>query len=172
MLVLMTGLPASGKTTLAREVAQRINGTVLNKDPIRSALFEARDLEYSTAQDDFVMEIMLQTAAYLFAKDPARVIFFDGRPFSRNSQIERVKQFASAHHQPWRIVECTCSEASARMRIESQIASGEHLAGNRNFDLYLAVRARFEPIAPPKTVIDTDASLDTCLQQAFTALRD
>lgn len=171
MLVLMAGLPGTGKTTLASALASRVSGTVLNKDAIRNVLFEPRDLEYSTRQDDFVMEIMLQTAAYLFTRDAARVVFLDGRPFSQNNQIERVKAFATHQHQPWRIFECVCSEGSARQRLRSQQSSGGHPAANRDFELYIAIKQGFEPIPAPKTVIDTDHSLDSCVEVALRALR-
>jgi len=170
MLVMMAGLPGTGKSTLARELAARLPGTILNKDEIRRALFEPRDLEYSTRQDDFVMEIMLQTAGYLFSKDQARTTILDGRPFSLNSQVERVKAFAVSLSQPWCILECVCSETSARNRLPFQFTSAGHPAANRNFDLYREVQARFEPIPRPKAVIDTDASLEACVNLALNAL--
>ena len=62
MIVLMAGLPGTGKSTLAQALASCFKGAVLSKDEIRHSLFAPGDIEYSTEQDDFVMEIMLQTA--------------------------------------------------------------------------------------------------------------
>jgi len=45
-----------------------------------------------------------------------------------------------------------------------------HPAANRDFSLYLAVKARFEEITLPKVVIDTDRPLVACLEQAKIAL--
>ena len=96
MIVLMAGLPGSGKTTLARELSARLSGAIISKDNIRHALFAPADVEYSVEQDDFCMEIMLETAEYLLRNNPERVIFLDGRTFSRKYQVERVLAFAQS----------------------------------------------------------------------------
>jgi hypothetical protein len=114
---------------------------------------------------------MLETAGYLLARDPERVIFLDGRPFSRRYQIDNVIAAASLLNQPWRILECVCSEETARRRLEQDATSGAHPAGNRGSELYLQVRERFEAITQPKTVIDTDQSINACIGQAISALR-
>lgn len=165
----MAGLPGTGKTTLARELARRTEGCVLGKDEIRAALFPPEDIEYTTAQDDFVMEIMLQTARFLLQKNPGRKIFLDGRPFSCRYQIDRVFEVARELNQLCQILECTCSDDSARRRLEVE-PDPQHPAHNRTFQLYQQVKARFEPITRPKTVISTDQSLETCVQQAMAAL--
>jgi adenylylsulfate kinase len=170
MIVLMAGLPGTGKSTLARAVAARVGGSVIGKDEIRHALFSPRDVEYSTQQDDFVMDIMLEAAAWILRKNPSRVVILDGRTFSQRYQIERVVKAAAELHQPWRILECVCSDETARRRIESQASAGEHVAGNRTFDLYLDVKARFEPITLPETVINTDLPVEECVKQALAAM--
>ena len=167
MLILMAGLPGTGKSTLSRVLATELGGTVIDKDQIRASLFSPPDIEYSTEQDDFCMAVMLKVAGYLLRKDPARVVFLDGRTFSQTYQLKRATGFAEAISQPWRILECICGESTARKRLSND---PNHLAANRDFDLYLKVKSRFEEITFPKTVIDTDQSLDTCIQLATAAL--
>jgi predicted kinase len=164
MIVLMAGLPGSGKSTLCR----KLGGVVLDKDEVRAALFAVSDLEYSTEQDDFCMKVMLETAAYLFKKDPQRTVFLDGRTFSRKYQIDLAITAAVAMNQPWRILECVCSEGTARARIAEQ--GGLHPAKDRDFGLYLRVKERFEEITLPKTMIDTETSLEDCVKVAQAAL--
>ncbi|MGC2197850.1 MAG: AAA family ATPase [Terriglobales bacterium] len=171
MIVLMAGLPGTGKSTLARALASHLAASVLSKDEIRHALFSPEGVEYSAAQDDFVLRMMLEAAGWILQKDPRRFVFLDGRTFSRRYQIDQVLEAAAHLNQPWRILECVCLEETARERIESQALAGEHPAGNRSFDLYVDVKARFEPITLPKTVIDTDLPLEECVKQGLHAVR-
>jgi len=169
MIVLVAGLPGTGKTTLARELAHGTEGALLSKDEIRAALFSSEDIEYSVKQDDFVMEIMLEAARFLLRNAPARKIFLDGRTFSRRYQIDCVLKFANELAQPSTIIECTCSEESARRRLDLE-PDPAHPAHNRTFALYLEVKARFEPITYPKTTISTDQPLEQCVEQALAAI--
>ncbi len=167
MLVLMAGLPGTGKSTLSRALAAELAGTVIDKDEVRAALFSAPDIEYSTEQDDFCMAVMLKVAGYIFRKDPSRLVFLDGRTFSRAYQIKRATGYAEALGQPWRIIECVCSEESARKRLSEE---SSHVAANRDFALYLRVKDRFEEIRLSKTVIDTDQDFEECVRTASRSL--
>jgi predicted kinase len=172
MIVLMAGFPGTGKTTLAHELARRTSGRVLSKDQFRHAIFVSDEIEYSSQQDDFVMHLMLETAGYLLSRNRERKIFLDGRPFSRRYQIENVIAAADSLHQPWRIIECVCSEETARKRLLADAESHAHPAGNRDFKLYLEVKARFEAITLTKIVIDTDKPLAECVEHSLVALRE
>jgi len=130
MIVLMAGLPGTGKSTLAHELAARTSGRVLSKDEVRHAIFLPEEIEYSSRQDDFCLQVMLETAVYLLARNPARAIFLDGRPFSRRYQIENVLAAAASLHQAWRILECVCSDETARHRLAAD-GAGQRDHGGR-----------------------------------------
>jgi predicted kinase len=166
MVVIMAGLPGTGKSTVARSLAQRLPGAVLDKDMIRAALFTPVHVEYSRLQDDFCQEIMLQTAAYLLGRNLSPYIFLDGRTFSRRYQRERVLEFCSQLETKWAILECICSEPTALARLEKADAERIHPAMNRTPDLYHQIRKAWEPIDDPNLVIDTEGSLDSCVDCA------
>ena len=171
MIVLMAGLPGTGKSTIARELAKRTSGRVLSKDGIRHAIFLPEEIEFSSAQDDLCLHVMLETAEHLWSRSPNRIIFLDGRPFSRRYQIENVLAAAASLHQTWRILECVCSDETARRRLAADAQTAAHPASNRDFQLYLEVKSRFETIVHPKTLIDTEQPLQLSLNQALAALQ-
>ncbi|HEY3344144.1 MAG TPA: ATP-binding protein [Anaerolineaceae bacterium] len=170
MLVVFTGLPGSGKSTLARQLAQELNAVILDKDPIRAALFPPEEIEYSTRQDDFCISIILQVAGYIFAKDPHKWVFLDGRPYNRRYQVQVVTDFCREHTIPYRLIECRCSPESAVERLRRAASQGTHVAANRDAGLYREMLAHAEPIEIPHLLVDTDQPLEDCLAQCRAAL--
>jgi len=164
MLIAMAGLPGTGKSTLAQNLADECSGIVLNKDLIRAALFPIALIEYSTRQDDFCMSILFQVASYMLQNDPSLYVILDGRTFSRKYQVEALDQFAEEIKKPLKIIECICPDETVQKRLEEKVTMGaKHLAGNRDYHLYLTMKASFEPIRRPKLVVNTDEDLAHCL---------
>lgn len=166
MIVIMAGLPGTGKSTLARALAERLPGAVLDKDSIRASLFQPPYVEYSLSQDDFCQEIMQETAEYLLSKHAELKVLLDGRTFSRRYQRDRVIEFCSQVGTTWATLECVCSEATALGRIAEAVAANNHLAANRTAELYSELQKVWEPIDQPKLIIDTDENLESCVDRA------
>jgi len=162
MLIAMAGLPATGKTTIAHQLAPALpsSGIILNKDRIRAALFPVAEIEYSETQDDFCVGIMYQVAEYIHRKDRNRYVILDGRTFSKRYQVVALLDIAAKFGVPLRIIECTCSDQVAKQRLENKAAQ-EHHAANRNFELYLSLKEQAQPIEGPKIVLKTDQN---CLE--------
>jgi predicted kinase len=148
VIVAMAGLPGTGKSSLARALAERLNGVVINKDEIRAAAFGPL-IDYSAAQDDFCMELVYRIVAYLHETRPEVPVILDGRTYSRREQVARL--YKALPETP-RVIECVCDDAVARARLD---ADPHHLARNRNFSLYEAVKASADPLEVPRLIIDT-----------------
>ena|ERR1700744_4598213 len=159
--VLFAGLPGTGKSTLAQALAKRLDAAVLDKDRVRAALFPGALTDYSAPQDDLCIRAMLQAAAYLTERGRVHYVFFDGRTFSQQAQIDQILQSAARAGARWRIVQVTCADAVA----EERLARGDpaHAAQNRDPALYRRIQQLFEPIPQPKLEVDTTFGVDKVL---------
>jgi predicted kinase len=148
VIVVMAGLPGTGKSTLGEAIAADFQGGVISKDRIRDAAFGAL-VDYSSAQDDFCMELVYRTVRYLRETRPEVILVIDGRTFSRRAQVSRLVE-ALLETPRW--IECVCDDSVARRRLD---AAPDHLARNRNYELYRGVKAAAEPLEVPRLTIDT-----------------
>jgi predicted kinase len=115
-IVLVSGPPASGKTTLARPLAARLGFALLTKDDIKETLFTAMhglpgDVEYSRTIGAASMELLWSLAPHI----PALVLEAN---FRTQSDYERTRVIALIEKTCAQIVEVYCrlprEEASRR----------------------------------------------------------
>jgi len=164
LLIAMAGLPGSGKSTLAACLEERLAAVVLDEDRVRAALFPPRVIDYSKEQNDLAMAAIYQAAAAILKANPRHVVILDGRTFSRPGQFQPLLDLGERP----RIVECVCDDAVARERLEN----ARHPAANRDFALFLSLKAAAEPITMPHLVLDTGRLLlDECLRRCLDYLR-
>ena len=170
MLIIFTGLPASGKSAVAQRLRTSLDAVLLDKDVVRGCLF-AGHIEYERPQDDLCVTIMYEVAAYHLRKRPQVPVILDGRTYSRRYQIDAVKQAAETMQVPACFIECVCAPETAKLRLDTD--AGTHPAQDRNYELYLRSRAAAEPIAEPRLVLDTDKlDVETCLQRVLAHIQD
>lgn len=173
MLILLVGLPGTGKSTLSRGLVDRFGGFVIDKDVIRPSLFGPSQIEYTVEQDDFCQDVMLLTAEYLLKRHPELRVFLDGRPFSCEYQRESVRIAAERIGTALAVIECVAAEETALARIKSDLESGTHLAANRTEELYFEKKRDFErePLKGPRLSLSSDQELERSVMEAETYLQ-
>lgn len=164
-MIVLAGLPASGKSAVAVRLHKALDSVLLDKDQVRESLFQ-NHVDYSGEQNDLCVEMMYKVASYLLSKDDAPIVIIDGRSFSRKTQIERLKAVVAKLQCKLVLIECVCSSESARQRLEQD--QGVHPAKDRDYSLYSRSKAAAEPITEPRLLLDTDnLSADECARKAL-----
>jgi predicted kinase len=172
MLVAMAGLPGTGKTALARRLAQELDAILLNKDVVRAVLFPPAVLDYSSQQDHICIQAIFAAAGYILRTSPQKTVILDGRTFLRAGQIQELLVLATSLQQRPYVIECVCADEVARERLQRDLAGGQHPAGNRTFALYRALKEKAEPIPLPHLIVDTEqTSLEEGVAQCLEYLR-
>ena len=166
MIVIMAGLPATGKSTLARRLAAELDGLVVDKDEVRAALFSGF-VDYTKAQDDLAMECVYTAAGYVARTRPDAAVFIDGRTFVARRQWARALDFVRTLGAPWRVIETACSDNVGFARLA---ASAGHPAANRSSALYSLLKAGHESIEVDKLVVDTERPIEECVKQCLAYL--
>lgn len=165
----MAGLPASGKSALARRLVDQLDAVWLDKDQVRDFLFKEA-VDYEREQDDLCVDVMYKVASYHLSVRPDKPVILDGRSYSRQYQVDAVKQTATSANVALYIIECVCSPEVARIRLESD--KNIHLAKNRSFAMYQKSRATADVITEPKLVLNTEKhSVTECVRLALTYLK-
>jgi len=151
MLVLVCGLPGTGKSTLSRKLAKRINATLLKTDSVRRELFDKPS--YNEEEKEVVYRTIFIMARYLL---PWQNVVIDGT-FYRRKIRHRVYEVARRTGTEMQVVECTCPEHVIRRRMERRVYRTKAIS-DADYDVYLKIKRLFEPINRRHIVVDTSGS--------------
>ncbi len=152
-IVLVSGAPGAGKTTLAVPLAAALGFALLSKDLIKETLIDqlpgpADDLAYSRRIGGAAMELLWALAAHT----PAAVLEANFRPHSAHER-ERLRDLGAA------VVEvfCDCGAAETARRFAARAAAGVHAAHPLRA-LPPTLLAEYDRPMALGTVLDVDTS--------------
>ncbi len=146
MLLLLSGLPGSGKTTLAKAYAARYGVAHLNSDLLRRELGLMG--RYRPEDKEKVYRLLLERTRQLLQEGKNVVV---DSTFYKTTIREPFQQVAAACKAKLFWVELLAKEETIRQRLKTPRPDSE-----ADFEVYQKIRDAYVPIAEPHLVLQTD----------------
>lgn len=161
-LILVCGLPGSGKSFFAQHLSKKTAALYLNSDLLRKELFPDKR-SYSEPEKQFVYDTLLaRTQSALFDHKPVLV---DATFYKQELRIP-FYALAQKNNIPLYIFYITADEALIKERTSVTRTDSE-----ADFSVYVKLKNLFEPITLPyKTLVSDKNNIDTLLTNALTYL--
>lgn len=156
MLVLVCGIPGVGKTTVAEQVADRLDGELLRTDVVRKELFD--DPEYTDEEARQVYDELLARGEQVATRGGVAVA--DGTFHDRRFR-ELALATAARAGVDCRFVRVECEAETARERIRARAGD----ASDADVSVHDMFRDTFEPLAVEHATIDNSGSLAATRRQ-------
>jgi len=148
MLLLLSGLPGSGKTTLAKMYAARYGAVHLNSDLLRRELGLMG--QYRPEDKEKVYRTLLERTQELLTEGKKVVV---DSTFFKESIREPFRRVAAESNIPLFWVELRASERVVRERLQTPRPDSE-----ADFEVYQKIRDAYEPIPESHLVLWSDAA--------------
>jgi predicted kinase len=164
MLLVLSGPPCSGKSTLAAALRQRLGGVALDVDDIRTALIPGS--QQSEADRDAAYAELHSRAKRLLRDGVSPVIL--SATYTRLAQRCRLAAMASEVGAAALVVQCAIDPGVAVARFAVRPAG--HAAVDLTADAVRTAAAAYAFTTGEALVLDTTASLTECVERVVTGV--
>lgn len=158
MIIIVFGLPGSGKSYFAKRLAEKLKAEYLNSDQLRLQLIATR--KYTKEEKMLVYDTML--TAMEAAVSANKTVVLDGTFYTRH--IRNIfEQAADKLNEQIVYIEITAAESIIKERVSKPRPFSE--AG---YDVYLKLKKEAEPLEKDHLVLNSDNSnIANMLQEAL-----
>ena len=146
MLLLFTGLPGSGKTTLARAYAASCNAIHFNSDTLRQEM--GLEGKYGSQDKEKVYNRLLDRTKESLQSGKTVVV---DSTFYKESIRAPFRRIASALNTPLQWIEVVAQEEVIRERLQYPRPDSE-----ADFNVYQKIRDAYEPLSEPHLTLHSD----------------
>lgn len=175
-VIAVTGLPGSGKTSIARAIAGELGLRVVSSDAVRKTLFEIKGRQeygmgpYSAEANQLTYQTIVERGRDLLAQHGGVVL---DATFRRNADRAVAREMTLKAGAQWIVIECRLAPEVARKRLDRRRRLKEGLS-DATWETYLRERSEFEPSDDrdiARLELDTNSDLAVVAHRATDWLR-
>ncbi len=161
MVMMILGLPGSGKSYFAERLAKKLNADYVNSDRVRKEMYATRN--YSPDEKESVYNEML--ARMKESAQQNRHVVLDGTFHKSDNRKRFVKEMEEKGGIYF--MEIQADEKVIRKRLKKERRYSE-----ADFEVYKFIREHNEPLTEPHLLLQsTDDNIDDMIQKASTYLK-
>ncbi|MBD3210209.1 AAA family ATPase [Candidatus Micrarchaeota archaeon] len=161
MLVIVCGLPGTGKSTLSQLLAGQLPAEHLNSDTLRKQMFKNPD--YSEEEKEKVYHEMAVRAESLLSSGKNAIL---DATFYKRKYRKMMADVAGAQDAEVYRIECALPEKETRKRLEKRKELGKG-PSDADYDVYQSLKDEFEPLEGKHLKIDCSADEEEALRKVM-----
>lgn len=149
MLIIICGLPGSGKTTLAEAVSKAVGAEHISSDIVRKkAILKPT---YSEQEKSKIYDAMLAMAQDLLVHHEDVIV---DATFYKKQVRESFIRIADGCKSPYKVILCELPDAFVKARLQARKKSGRSMS-DADYEVHLKVKKEFEPIEQKHLIVQT-----------------
>ncbi|HEU4482887.1 MAG TPA: AAA family ATPase [Nitrososphaeraceae archaeon] len=156
MIIVICGLPGTGKTFLSNKLSSYVNATVLSTDKLRKELFGKPT--YTAWERALIYDVLFLLAKYLHSSGISCIL--DGT-FNLEKSRSEVKELLNLTHDQIHIIECICPEDMILTRL--LLRKDDY--SDANVSIYLKMKKIYEPVRQKHISINTTKPIDKNIEK-------
>jgi predicted kinase len=165
MLILICGLPATGKSTVARRLAKALGAEVLRTDIVRRDLI--KNPVYTEEEKDLIYKAGFLIADYLIKNDI--IVIIDGT-FYKDKHRKQAQEIAKKRGKRFFLIETQCPEDVVLKRLEAR-RKNLRSPSDADKEVYFKIKNLFEEIKEDHIVIDTGWNIKDSIKEVIEKIK-
>jgi predicted kinase len=163
MIIVVSGLPGTGKSYFAEKLSGRLGAVHFNSDKMRNAL-HARG-KYTIGDKLHIYRVMAEEADQVLGQGKSVIV---DATFYKHEMIDLFTKLAKDHASPIRFIKIEADESLVRERLQKRRTDSE-----ADFQVYVKIKDEFEDLDVPHLVIQSEAdNIDTMIESALRYIGD
>ena len=172
----MVGVPGSGKTFLAKNLSEKFNCEILNRDIIRTSIFPKEYIDHSKSQNNIAFEALFKVLKQLISNNRPEYIIVDGKPFSKNYEIEEFKNEIDKLSAKLIIIHVTASIDIISSRLQNDLKNQYPLyrdpkKDSKIYNPQLMIN-EFDKIKFPHIIVDTSLPTNEVVKSCSNKIKE